>query len=555
MIQNYCPFEVTFQQKESLVQYSIPPYSQFDYYKDEPLKEDIYQVVIPGMKNIECEVHPDEDKRMSIPALVTLKEECQLVTDVYFQIRGKWKVRTARLGDHVLFLYKRAKFTKKLRGGHSSLSLALPLRNVFVKHRHSTVSSSVAVRQNLYAQAISLASFLPATFTLNQLIEGIEMTFPRCQSSQLIQDFISIGILYKLPQDVSTPMVLQQEPIYAFRSHPISRDCCVSLFLIGTKIELYFANAEIAGEWAVKLRFEAESAPRFPPENWLGVNPRYSEIRDIDFFIQFQKQGPVPVISIAPLDFPTGRPTSASFIQNNRTEISIEMEGVGLSLVNAIPEDCCYFFVDGIDFTASLSSENQDVNLNIQNIQFDINAYDASFPCILYTLRRELTAGAPALPVEGDSKTATTPQSPLASPIPKQNTRVSSNQRHQILSNLTKQEKETQQLVEAVEKKGKQVVGSCPSCGYVFKGKKRPFLHACGQRHCGQQNCMHINRGLVVLEKIVLKVDELFMVRLRHQFDLLFVFVNSWYYVEYDSIDLRFYPLLYSYRVCPIQYL
>ena len=64
-----------------------------------------------------------------MPALVTMKEDCQLEADVYFQVQKKWKVRTARLADHVLLLYKSAKLTKKLRGGHSSLSLALPLYN------------------------------------------------------------------------------------------------------------------------------------------------------------------------------------------------------------------------------------------------------------------------------------------------------------------------------------------------------------------------------------------------------------------------------------------
>ena len=64
----------------------------------------------------------------------------------------------------------------------------------------------------------------------------------------------------------------------------------------------------------------------------------------------------------------------------------------------------------------------------------------------------------------------------------------------------------------------------CSSCGYVFKSDKRPFFHACGRRQCNQQKCMHINRGLVSMEKIVLKIDELFLVKLRRQFYLLFVY-------------------------------
>ena len=488
------------------------------------MKEQNLRIVFPGVKgSVECEIRGDESKHVSIPALVTVKEDCQLVTDVYFQNHGKWKARTARLGDNVLFLYKRAKLTKKLRGGHSSLSLALPLRNIIVKHSRSSVGSSVAARQNLYSQAVAIATSLQATFTLRQLEDAIEVLFPRVETSQLIQDFISIGILYKLPQNLSTPMILQQEPMYAFRSHPISQDCCVSLHFIGTKFDLYFSNADIADEWAKKLRFEAESAPAFPPHNWLGVNPRYSEIRDIDIFVQFYYQGPVPVVSISPYDFPTGVTYSSSFRQANRTEINMDIPGIGVSFINSSPEECCYFFIDGIEFIATITSDNQDVNLNVQNIQLDVTAYDASFPCMLYTVRRDLDHSSSSIQTYPDDDTPSTQQSPLVSPLTQRNTRLSPSQRHQILSNLTKQEKETQQLVDSIEKKGKQVIGTCSSCGFVFKGDKRPFLHACGSRHCGQQNCMHINRGLVVFEKIVLKVDEIFILKLRRQFDLLMV--------------------------------
>ena len=459
-----------------------------------------------------------------MPALVTMKEDCQLEADVYFQVQKKWKVRTARLADHVLLLYKSAKLTKKLRGGHSSLSLALPLYNVTVKYSQSTIFPSATKRSTLYSQVVNLASSLTATFSLSQLKSMIQAIYPRIQNAQLIQDFFSVGILYKLPQDVSTPMSIQQEPLYAFRSHPISLDCCVSLLLEGTRMDLYFANVEIAASWAKKIRFEAETAPSFPPQNWLGANPRSSEIRDVDFRIHSYKQGIIPILTISPYDLtlPTSLPTS--FLLNYHSDLDIHVTGIGISMIDSSPKECCYFFVDGLDLTASLTSETQDVVMNINNIQFDITSYEATFPCLLYTIRRDITPILSDTHSNSDSATHISQASPLSSPVPQRSTRVSSSQRHQILSILTKQEKETQELVKSAELHGKQMAGTCSSCGYVFKSDKRPFFHACGRRQCNQQKCMHINRGLVSMEKIVLKIDELFLVKLKRQFYLLFVY-------------------------------
>lgn len=481
------------------------------------------KVTLPGVKGpVDCEVKRNEKKRMAMPAMVALKSDCQLEADVYFQVHGKWKVRTARLGDNVFFLYKRAKITKILRGGHSSLSLALPLRNVIVNHSHSNLYPSSLVLSTLYSQASALSPSLQETFSLNELKEAIQSFFPRAQVTQLIQDFISAGILYKLPHNPSVAVTYQQEPHYAFRSHPISQDCCVSLIVAGTKLDYYFANADIADVWAKKLRFEADTAPAFPPQNWLGTNPRCSEIRDIDVFLESHKVGPIPVLTICPYDFSVTHFNTPSFLQASRSVIDLQIAGMGVSLIDSVPEECSYLFIDGIELLATLSSNIQDIQFTIQNIQIDVSSYDAAFPCLLYTLRRDLVKST-ATHSYSEPETTRSAQSPVSSPRSQRSTRISASQRHQILTNLTKQEKETRQLVESVEKKEKLALNTCSACGTVFKGDKRPLLHACGQRQANQQNCMQINRGMVVLEKMVMKVDELFLLKLKRQFVLLSV--------------------------------
>ena len=72
----------------------------------------------------------------------------------------------------------------------------------------------------MLSQASALKSALQSTFTLHQLQQQIGATFPQADVTQLVQDLSVIGMLYKLPQGVSTPMGLQQEPLYAFRTHP-----------------------------------------------------------------------------------------------------------------------------------------------------------------------------------------------------------------------------------------------------------------------------------------------------------------------------------------------
>ena len=61
---------------------------------------------------------------------------------------------------------------------------------------------------------------------------------PSSKTGQALQDLLSIGILYKLPQDSTTPITLQQDPLYAFRTRPIAVDCSVTLLVVGVMTHL-----------------------------------------------------------------------------------------------------------------------------------------------------------------------------------------------------------------------------------------------------------------------------------------------------------------------------
>ena len=290
LISNYCPFPTVISQIGASAHHVIPAFSQLAWIREEPCGNPAIQIDTKGARGIvSTDVRLGEAAKMRIPTAVPAKEEFQLEADVYVRSRGKWKARRARLGDHALFLFTTPNLTKLVRRGHSSLSLALPLFGVRVLYHPSRSQQSPSLRNRVLSQASALKSVLQSTFTLHQLQQQIGATFPQSDVTQLVQDLRVIGMLYKLPQGVSTPMSLQQEPLYAFRTHPIAPNCCVVLELPSTRIELFFASAGIAEEWAKKVRFEAETAPPLSGSNYLALRTRNTEIRDVNGrFVVFQ---------------------------------------------------------------------------------------------------------------------------------------------------------------------------------------------------------------------------------------------------------------------------
>lgn len=120
---------------------------------------------------------------------------------------------------------------------------------------------------------------------------------------------------------------------------------------------------------------------------------------------------------------------------------------MGVSFIDETPTELMYLFLENIELSLQLGSETQTVSAQIGNIQIDVCPYSATFPALLYTLR-----------------------SPLES---------------QSIDN------HSQNTIEKMN-----------------PGATNPFLRVSGTRHLNQSNCLHIDKGLVELQRIVLKIDE-----------------------------------------------
>ena len=232
------------------------------------------------------------------------------------------------------------------------------------------------------------------------------------------------------------------------------------------------------------------------------------------------QNGPISVMSLVPADFPPIHdPSVFSLFQNSSLSLQFHCQGLGFSVIDSSPEECCYLFLDQIDAKAVVTEESQELLMNIACFQIDVSDYDAPFSTLLYALCEETGDVVPATPSNVDSDVERSPStvSVLRSGEVEQSTRVSRKERKSILRQLKREEKQTKEIVKTAVRKERDDLMSCSSCGYLFRGK-RPFLHVCGKRHLRQQNCMHIDRGLVSLERVVLTVDELFVDRLRRTF-------------------------------------
>ena len=244
--------------------------------------------------------------------------------------------------------------------------------------------------------------------------------------------------------------------------------------------------------------------------------------------IQSSLKGLTPVLSIFPADLPAAcAPAVFSLFQDIKMTIDVYISGIGLSLIDETPEEMCYMWLDEWTANVSIQNEVQDVIVNMKNFQIDVSAYNATFPALLYTLPQ---------PIDPRPASFTLPPSPSSPAEPRGSKRSAQasvefaglgaapkQSRSQILHNLSKQEKETAELVQTAEQQEKESSSVCTACGFAFSGDKRPFLHFCCKRHANQQKCFYMDRGLVAFEKIVLKVDEQFLRRLNAKFGCFFV--------------------------------
>lgn len=245
-------------------------------------------------------------------------------------------------------------------------------------------------------------------------------------------------------------------------------------------------------------------------------------------FIQSSQKGLTPILSIFPSDLPAASsPAVFSLFQNISMTIDVYLAGIGLSLIDETPEEMGYMWLDEWTASVSIQDEVQTVILNLKNLQIDVSSYNATFPALLYTLPQAVDHRPASLALPPSPSSPSEPRF-LSKSDPSNvdfaGLGASSGQsRSQILHNLSKQEKETAELVHTAEQQEKESSNTCTACGFTFLGDKRPFLHICCKRHANQQNCFYMDRGLVSFEKVVLKVDEQFLRRLNAKFGRFFV--------------------------------
>lgn len=168
---------------------------------------------------------------------------------------------------------------------------------------------------------------------------------------------------------------------------------------------------------------------------------------------QWSRNSPIPVLSLYQSDFPLieAERSVLSLLRTFDTQLQLGLSGIGVSFIDETPTELMYLFLEGVEMSLELGSETQTVTAQIANIQIDVCPYTATFPSLLYTLR----------PQRVDE---------------------SSNSQNRTVTD----------------------------CMYsnIHQDNYYPFLQVSGTRHLNQSNCLHIDKGLVVLQRIVLKIDE-----------------------------------------------
>ena len=101
------------------------------------------------------------------------------------------------------------------------------------------------------------------------------------------------------------------------------------------------------------------------------------------------QQGPVPVLSLIPTDFPAVAEFSTFSFLRNAFSLHFSCLGVGFSLIDATPEENCYVYVDGVDASALITEDSQEAVLNVAGFQVDVSDFNAPFSTLVYVLCEE----------------------------------------------------------------------------------------------------------------------------------------------------------------------
>ena len=283
IIRNYCPFSVVVSQLEdSTPVHEVPSFSSYDWITDEPLLGNDLRVKLPawrctamGAESTEECVHVKtrEEKKVHILTLVPRKKDCHEVSEVKVRVGRRECVRSARLGDHILLLYKRAGLGKRVRGKHSTVKLALPLRSVGIDYQR------INAPPHLLTLLYQLIPLVHSVFTMVSFETALHHIDPDLSPIELIRQLSSLHLVLAHPS---------KHDHYIFNTHLLMLNRTVALDVHSVKIELVFGTPEIAMKWARLLRFEASTSPKeFPQNNWLGVSRTVNDLRNVESMVCF----------------------------------------------------------------------------------------------------------------------------------------------------------------------------------------------------------------------------------------------------------------------------
>ena len=278
VIRNFCPFALRVAQAgDGTPTHEVPGFHSLDLVADEPLLGTDITVGFPswrctamGAETVEETVRTKlgEAKKLRVLTLVPRKAECHAVANVVLRVGRRESVRSARLGDHVLLLYKKANLGRRVRGKHSTVTLALPLLGAVIAYQ------PLQLPPHLCRLVEAILPHLPILFDLKTLESALHRADPTISPDAAIRQFSTLHLL--LPQAASPGH-------FSINRHMLWLHRTVALELDYGRIELVFASAEIAESWAKLLRFEASTALRvFPRNNWLGVSRTINDLRNVE---------------------------------------------------------------------------------------------------------------------------------------------------------------------------------------------------------------------------------------------------------------------------------
>lgn len=279
IVRNYCPFAVDISQKADLYHcHRLPGYSSLDFTLFEPLMDTDIAIRLPTVRlplfdlgGVEVTeelvtLKVREGKAIRLPTRVPRKAELLKSTTVQICVGNTEVKRSARLGDGVLLLVKKATTAERLRKKQSAVTLALPLHDCLVTYHGESIP------YHIRSLAFDLVPLLPPAFTLLQFNQALEKKDPTL-SSQLFSTLRQLGLLQEHAS---------KKGYFVFNCALLRQFCMVTVDNHSSRVDLIFENPEKAKEWEKLMRFEASTVHQeFPRENWLNVSGSKIRIQDV----------------------------------------------------------------------------------------------------------------------------------------------------------------------------------------------------------------------------------------------------------------------------------